>query len=141
MLLLPIEIPDLKEGISATIQKKITSKDTAKYYGSGELDRLLPIPVLTAVMLEAAVKTVDPLLPDGLITAGKYTEFHHLQPTVEGMTLTVTAELEEIHGNSLRFRITAYDEISKIGEGHHERSIINKEAFFKRVKERVSPIL
>ncbi len=141
MILLPFSIPELQVGVTSTIQKKITSKDTAKYYGSGELNDLLPIPVLTAVMIEAAVQAVDPLLPDGFTTAGRYTEFTHSQPTVSGMTLTVTAELTYIDGHALRFTVVAYDELGQIGEGVHERTIINKEAFFNRVKKRVATVL
>jgi len=140
MLLLPIEIPSLKIGIKSTIQKRITGKDTAKYYGSGALDNLLPIPVLTAVMIEAAVALVDPMLPEGIITAGKYTQVDHQHPTVEGMTLTVTAELIEIHGNVLRFAMNAYDEIGQVATGIHDRVIINKDGFFRTVENRVNPL-
>ena len=56
---------------------------------------------LAALMIEAAVGAVDPELPDGYITVGQFLEITHVNPTIEGMTVTVDAKIID--------RITSYN--------------------------------
>lgn len=133
-----MKLPELKAGMTKSVQKVITRDDTALNFGSGALKDLLATPTLAALMIEAAVMTVDPLLPDGIITIGKILNIEHNNPTKEGMTVTVSATLTEVDGNILSFEIKAYDEISQIGAGHHERYIVNREKLMERVNERCS---
>ena len=120
-----MRFPAVKVGISQTIQKEITEKDTALYFGSGSIEDFLATPVLSALMIEAAVSAVDPLLPDGYITIGRFLSIEHLEPTTKGMTVTVKAEISEIDNNRINFTIMAYDELGIIGKGIHERYIVN----------------
>lgn len=124
-------------GMSKSVQKVITKDDTALNYGSGALKNLLATPTLIALMIEAAVNTIDPLLPDNYITIGKSIKIEHENPTKEGMTVTVTAKLIRVDGNTLSFEITAYDEIGRIGKGHHERQIVNYDILMKKADERL----
>jgi len=133
-------IPELKIGLSGSVQKKITTEDTALNFGSGSLKDLLATPTLAALMIEAAVTTVDPLLPDRYITVGKSSSLIHEEPTIRGMTVTVTAKLAEIDRNRLVFEITAYDELGPVGTGVHERFIVNYDSFMDRVTTRCKPI-
>ena len=133
-------IPELKTGLSKSVQKKINTEDTALNFGSGSLKDLLATPTLAALMIEAAVTTVDPLLPDRYITVGKSSNLIHEEPTVKGMTVTVTATLVEIDKNRLVFEITAFDELGPIGTGTHERYIVDYDVFMERVAARCKPI-
>lgn len=132
-----MNMPELSLGMSKSVQKVITKDDTALNFGSGALKDLLATPTLIALMIEAAVDTVDPLLPDSYITIGKGIEIEHEFPTKEGMTVTVTAKLIEVDGNTLSFEIIAYDEIGRIGTGHHARQIVNYDILMNKVDERV----
>lgn len=132
-----MNMPEFSVGMAKSVQKVITKDDTASNYGSGALKNLLATPTLIALMIEAAVDTVDPLLPDNYITIGKDIEISHEFPTKEGMTVTVTAELVQVNGNALSFEIIAYDEIGRIGTGHHERQIVNYDILMKKVDERL----
>lgn len=129
-------LPDLKPGLSKSVQKKITTEDTALNFGSGALTDLLATPTLTALMIEAAVKTVDPLLPDRHITVGKSATVIHEQPTTKGMTVTVTANLIKVDNNRLTFQLSAFDELGEIGKGFHERYIVNYDKFMEKTNER-----
>lgn len=131
-----MKMPDLKPGMSSTVQKVITKEDTALNYGSGSLKNLMATPVLAALMIEAAVKTIDPLLPEELITIGKSIEIEHSNPTMAGMTVTVNAKLVEVNCTRLLFEIHAYDEIGHIGSGYHERYIVNYNKLMDNVYER-----
>lgn len=131
-----IEIPKFKPGLTETVQKLITEKDTALHFGSGALKTLLATPVLAALMIEAAAKMIDPRLPEGLITIGKSINITHEKPTPAGMTVTVKAELKEIDGNRLLFQLKAYDELGEIGHGIHERYIVSHSGILKSAEDR-----
>jgi len=133
-----MKLPDLKVGISTSVQKVITREDTALNFGSGALDNLLATPTLAALMIEASVKLIDPLLPESYITIGKTLEIEHENPTKEGITVTVTARLLELVGNRVSLEITAADEIGRIGVGYHERYIVAKDILMNKVDERFS---
>lgn len=129
-------MPVLKPGLTKSVQKVITEQDTALNFGSGALTNLLATPTLSALMIEAAVSTVDPLLPDRFITVGKSMSIIHEHPTMKGMTVTVTAKLSSVDRSRLLFDITAYDELGPIGSGTHERYIVNRDVFMEKAGER-----
>lgn len=133
-------LPELKVGISKSVQKVITRDDTALNFGSGALKNLLATPTLVALMIEASVNLIDPLLPENYITIGKTLEIEHENPTKEGMMVTVTAKLMEINDNRLSLEIIAYDELGEIGRGYHERHIVKYDILMKKVDERLSVI-
>lgn len=56
----------------------------------------------------------------------------HIAATPVGMKVYATAKLTGIEGRKLYFIVEAYDEKEKIGEGTHERYIINVERFLER---------
>lgn len=131
-----MNLPEFNVGMSKSVQKVITREDTAFNYGSGALKNLMATPILAALMIEAAVNTIDPLLPEDYITIGRKIEIEHLCPTKEGMEVYVTAKLVEVNKNTLFFEITAYDEVGIIGRGYHERQIVNNNILMKKVDER-----
>ena len=133
-------LPELKVGISKSVQKVITREDSALNFGSGALKNLMATPTLVALMIEASVKLIDPLLPEGYITIGKTIELEHENPTKEGMTVTVTAKLLEINDSRLSLEIIAYDEIGRIGSGYHERHIVKHDILMNQVDKRLSII-
>ncbi len=131
-----MKFSEYKIGMSKAIQKVVTEEDTAHYYGSGVLKDLLATPVLTALMIEAAVSLVDPLLSEGYITIGRTLSIEHLQPTVPGMTVTVEATISEIDENRIFFDIIAYDELGEVGKGQHERYIVKYDILMGKVQNR-----
>jgi len=135
-----MKFTDLSIGMSKTIQKVITEEDTALHFGNGSLQDLLATPVLAALMIEASVSVVDPLLPDEYITIGKYLSINHSEPTVKGMTVTVKSTISEIDNNRIVFTTKAYDELGEIGSGTHERYIVNNNLLRQKVNKRTERI-
>lgn len=91
-------------------------------------------PSMVALMEEAALGAVDPYLPAGQLTVGSSLHIRHLAPTPLGMTVRTRAELLAIDGRMLTFRVEAFDEREKIGEGTHVRAVISLEKFSARVR-------
>jgi fluoroacetyl-CoA thioesterase len=136
---LPWDLPALKPGLSKTLQKTVLEPDILSY-GRGALTELVATPTMTALMIEAAVNAIDPILPEGYVTIGTSTSVTYLNATCVGMTLTVVATLVEIDGRHLGFEIMAFDEIGHVGRGKHERHIVNADHFMQSARKRCEPV-
>ena len=74
-----------------------------------------------AFMVRASIQAY---LPGGYTTVGFEVHVKHFGATPKGKKVTVRAELLEIDGRKLRFRVEAHDEDKKVGDGTHRRAII-----------------
>lgn len=124
---------NIKEGMSSTTETVVTENDTASKYGSGLLD-VLSTPHMVALMENTSKNVVEESLPDGFSTVGIEVSIKHLKATPVGMKVRCEAVLEKIDGKKLIFKVDAWDEKGKIGEGTHVRFIINMEAFMAKLK-------
>jgi len=124
---------NINEGMSATNEMIVTENDTASKYGSGLLD-VLSTPCMIGLMEGTSKKVVDDSLPEGFSTVGIEVSIKHLKATPIGMRVKCEAVLEKIDGKKLIFKVEAWDEKGKIGEGTHTRFIINEEAFMNKIK-------
>ncbi len=125
----------LSPGLKAEVRRKVTPEITARHLGSGNVE-VLATPAMIALMEQAAVQAVDPLLPPGLRTVGVAVDVKHIAPTPVDMEVRATAELLEIDGRKLLFKVEAYDEKEKVGEGFHRRVIIDLEQFAARISSK-----
>jgi len=125
-------------GLENELRFTVGREHLASSYGSGLVDALAT-PVLIGFCEECARKAVDPLLPGGKKTVGSSIFLEHIAPTPLGMTVTIVARLIEIDGRRLRFNIEAQDEIEPIGEGTHERFVIDSDRFAERLKRKAEP--
>jgi predicted thioesterase len=119
-------------GLTGEYQVQVVPENTAKHLGSGSV-LVFATPELVRAMERAAVRAVDPLLPDGYRTVGAQVDVRHLAATPVGMTVSARAELVEVNGRKLTFHVEAFDDVEKIGEGTHQRVIIDLAKFGERV--------
>jgi fluoroacetyl-CoA thioesterase len=111
----------------------VGEENTARHLGSGNVG-VLATPELVRLMEKAAVSAVDHLLPDGYRTVGVEVSIRHLAATPVGMRVRAQAELIAVEGRKLTFRVEAFDEVEKVGEGEHRRTIVDVEKFGKRIE-------
>jgi len=90
---------------------------------------------MVGLMENAAVNAVDKNLPEGYATVGMDLSIKHTSPTPEGMEVTAIAELTKVEGKKLFFKVEAFDEIEKIGEGIHKRYIVEVDKFRENARE------
>lgn len=122
----------LKTGMTAQVEKVAEESDTAVRFGSGGV-KVFATPMMVALMENAALSTVDPYLGEGFATVGVSLNVKHMAATPVGMKVNAKAELVNIEGRKLTFKVEAFDEREKIGEGTHERYIIELSKFLERV--------
>jgi len=128
---------NLKIGMNAKMEIVVKESETAASYGSGGV-RVYATPAMIGLIENTSLNAVDPFLPEGYATVGTHLDVKHLAATPVGMKVTATAELIEIDRKKLVFKVEAFDEKDKIGEGTHSRFIIEKEKFLKMTEEKAS---
>lgn len=117
----------------------VTEEYSAKHLGSGNV-MVLATPAMIMLMERTALSSVDPLLPVGQRTVGTWLDVKHLAATPLGMTVRIHTELLEVEGHRLKFRVEAFDDVEKVGEGLHERFIIDVDKFQKKLAEKRSQV-
>lgn len=115
-------------GIKNTLTVDVIDSNTALAMGSGTL-KVFATPAMIALIEETAWKSVADSLEEGQATVGISLNVNHLAPTPLGMNVRCETELVEIDGRKLKFKAEVYDEKGLIGNGIHERFIINSEKF------------
>jgi len=124
---------NLRPGLVGEAHLLVREEQTAQHLGSGGL-LVLATPEMVRLMEQASVAAVDPLLPAGHQTVGVHLDVRHIAATPLGLQVTARAELLEVNDRRLTFRVEAFDEVERIGEGIHERVIISAERFQARVQ-------
>lgn len=122
-------------GLTKEVTMVVAEKDTAAAFGSGSIF-VLATPMMITLMENAALKAVEAVLPEGYTTVGTHLDVAHLAATPLGMEARAVAELVEVEGKRLKFKVTAYDAKDKIGEGYHERYIVEIEKFMNRINNK-----
>ncbi|GHT77319.1 thioesterase [Spirochaetia bacterium] len=122
-------------GLRGQKEETVTDRSTASAWGSGGLP-VYATPAMVVLLEGACLAAVDPLLPAGFSTVGTVLQVKHLAATPPGMSVRAVGELQEIDGRHLVFTVEVYDEAGKIGEGTHERFIIDNEKFLKKALEK-----
>ncbi len=99
--------------------------------------RVLSTPWMIAYMEITARDALLPHLEEGYDSVGTNLNVRHLAATPIGMHVRFSAEVVEINDRRILFRVEAWDEREKIGEGTHERFIVNVRKFGARVQEKL----
>src|SRR5690242_10534454 len=126
---------EIKPGLQGTSTLIVGDEHTAAHFGAGGV-LVLGTPMMIGLMENAAFSAIQPLLPEGQSSVGTRVNVSHLAATPIGMHVTATAELLEVDGRRLLFRVEARDEKELIGEGQHERFIITLDRFLSRNEEK-----
>lgn len=126
-----------KAGMTGQWETTVEEGMLAAQVGSGEV-RVLATPMMIMGMERAAMEAVRPCLPEGMTSVGTRVDISHMAPTPCGMKVRFEAKLRAVsaNGRGLTFTVAAYDEAGPIGEGSHERVVVDREKFQSRAQAR-----
>lgn len=133
------KMASLKPGLTGEATLIVGEQHTARHLGSGGVN-VLATPVMITLFEEAACGVVDHLLEPDQFSVGTALDVKHLAGTPIGMRVTARAELLTVEGRNLTFRVEAYDEHEKVGEGRHTRAIINLDRFLTRMRKKAGVV-
>jgi predicted thioesterase len=111
----------LKPGLAAEIETVVDDALVVKHMGG---EGVLSTPSMIALMERAGIKAVQDQLPEGHTTVGFEVNVKHFGATPKGQKVWVRAELLEVDGRKLRFKVEARDQDKKVGDGTHRRAIV-----------------
>lgn len=114
----------------ASLTRTVTSDDTARAVGSGDLE-VLGTPVLLAWLEAATCAALD--LADGQTSVGTDVAVRHLAPSVVGAEVTATAEVVEHEGRRVTFTVQATDGATRVAEGTITRAVVERTRFLERL--------
>ena len=129
----------LKTGMKGSSNLTVAEEHTAPRVGSGRV-HVLATPVMINVIEAAALTAIEHLLPEGYQSLGTRLDMRHFAATPVGMRVRAEVEVERIEGRTVTFRVSVADEKEPIGDGTHERMVVNVSRFDLRVQEKVAMV-
>ena len=132
-----VDLSSLHPGLSGKAELVVGEEHTAPRIGSGAI-HVLATPVMINLFEAAALAAAERLLPEGYQSLGTVLDIRHLAATPVGMRVTASAVVEKVEGRTILFRVEAEDEKEVIGDGRHERVVVNVARFDERVQRKLS---
>jgi fluoroacetyl-CoA thioesterase len=130
-------VPDIPIGTRGEERRRVTPEIAIDFLGLPGA-RVLGTPFMIMWMEMTCRNSVLPLLGEGYDTVGTEVCIRHLAATPLGMEVTYRSELIAVEDRRLKFKVEAFDEKEKVGEGTHERGIINIAKFAGRLAGKVT---
>jgi predicted thioesterase len=132
-----VELAKLKAGLEGHAEILVGDEHTAPRIGSGRV-RVLATPVMINLMEAAALDACENLIPEGHQSLGTRLDVRHIAATPVGMRVRATARLLSVDGRTLEFHVEARDEKDLIGDGTHQRLVVNVARFDQRVQAKLT---
>ena len=132
------DLSALKVGLAGTAELVVGPEHTAPRVGSGMV-AVLATPVMINLNEAAALAAAERLLPAGHQSLGIHLDVRHFAATPVGMRVTASAEVTAIDGRTITFKVEARDEKEPIGDGTHQRVVVNVDRFDQRVQRKLKP--
>ena len=120
-------------GIKGRQETVVSDANVATNVGSGRV-KVFSTPMMIALMEKAAVLSLEPYLEEGQSSVGVKVCVSHLASTPMGMKVWAESEVIDIDRRRITFSVKAYNENALIGEGTHERFIIDIDKFIAKAE-------
>jgi len=132
------DLTSLEPGLTGTATLVVGPEHTAPRVGSGRVP-VLATPVMINVIEAAALNAIEHLLPAGYQSLGIHLDVRHFAATPVGLTVTANAEVIAVEGRTITFRVEARDDREPIGDGMHQRVVVNVARFDDRIQRKLNP--
>lgn len=131
----PADVSKIQPGRTGRATLEVRADHSAKVVGSGDMD-VLATPVMVALMEAAAVNCLDGVLPAGSTSLGIKLDVVHQAPTAIGGFVEASAQIVSAEHRRIVFKVEARDRAGLIGQGEHERAIVDKDRFLAKLRQR-----
>jgi predicted thioesterase len=114
-----------------------------RHLASSFKDAILPpvfsTPYLVLIMENAALNAIRQYLEPGESAVGTRVDIRHLVATPVGREVAGHAEVLQVEGRRIDFRIWATDGAEEIGAGTHERTLVTVSRIIEKMKAKYGP--
>ena len=119
-------------GIKGREEAVVLPELTAKHIGSGTVP-VLATPMMIALMEKTCRLSVKSFLDEGQETVGTHVNVSHDSATPEAMKVWCESEVIEVDRRKITFKVVVYDADGIVGQGTHERFIIDERKFGEKM--------
>ncbi len=125
-------------GTTGTASLRVLPEHLANRFKDSILPQTFATPVMILVMENAALNALKPFLEPGESAVGTAVDVRHLAATPVGRTVRATAEVVAVEGKRIAFKVSANDGTDEIGNGTHQRIVINLASFNERLAKKAA---
>ncbi|MGE3073988.1 MAG: thioesterase family protein [Dehalococcoidia bacterium] len=125
-------LEELKPGMSTSLSVVAGPEHFASKIVAGTPD-VFSTPALGALVEKTAAEWIGKHLEPGQMTVGAQIVINHTAATPEGLTVTATVTIAAIEGRRVDFTWTATDGVDDVGNGTHQRFIVDRPRFEQRL--------
>jgi predicted thioesterase len=133
-----MDLSRIRPALRGEAELLVAEEHTAPRIGSGRV-HVLATPVMINLIEAAALAAMEHLLPAGYQSLGTHLDVRHIAATPVGMRVFAAAVVQSVAGRTISFKVEARDERDLIGDGVHERVVVNVEKFDARVQNKLRP--
>jgi fluoroacetyl-CoA thioesterase len=126
-------------GSKGTFTLRVTPAHLANQFKDAMLPRVFATPMMIMAMENAALNAIRGYLDAGESAVGTAIDVRHLAATPVGHEVTAEAEVTGVDGRRVTFNVKARDETEDIGNGTHERLVIDRNRFEQRLAAKSKP--
>jgi fluoroacetyl-CoA thioesterase len=120
-------------GATGTYTMRVRPEHLANQFKDAMLPQVLATPVMILAMENAALNAIRPYLETGESAVGTAINVRHLAATPVGHSVRAEAEVTKVEGKRIEFKVSASDEMEEIGNGTHQRMLIDLRSFNERL--------
>lgn len=120
-------------GTKGTFEMHVLPEHLANQFKDAMLPQVLATPVMILIMENAALNAIRSFLDSGESAVGAAIDVRHLAATPVGHDVRAEAEVINVDGKRIEFKVSARDETEEIGNGTHQRIVINLRSFNERL--------
>jgi len=123
----------IKTGEKHQMEFVVEELHTAAHLGSGMV-KVLATPTMILFMEITARTMLDELLPEGYSTVGTRVDVRHLAPAALGRTVRAEVAVDAVDGDKVTLSVAVWDGEALVGQGAHERYVIEVERFLRKLR-------
>lgn len=132
---------DLRPGDKHSMSYRIPLEKTVPflYPESSEFIRVPPVLAtgfMVGLMEWACLDALRPHLTSDMGSLGTRISVTHTAATLPGMTVDVAVTCLDVKGNKVLWHVVAHDDVDRIGEGEHERTVVPSAKFRERLDDK-----
>ena len=129
---------EIPPGTKGTFTLRVLPEHLANRFKDSMLPQVLATPVMVLIMENAALNAMRPYLDPGESAVGTAIDVRHLAATPVGHEVRAEAEVVNVEGKRIEFKVSAHDELEEIGRGTHQRMVIDLASFNERLARKSS---